>query len=162
MSAPTLADRVLAIARREADEGVCESGGPNCGTPSLRYMGGRQEPWCSHFVAWCFRKAGRPLPGDVEPSPTRAAALAGVAHMERVFEEHGWLVREPQRGDVVFFRARGQSDPGRGRHVGIVERVTPTLLHIVDGNWKDRVYRRAILRSDTTIAGFARVPDIDK
>lgn len=157
----TLADRILALARAELDAGVCESGGPNCGLPSTRYMGGRTEPWCAWWVAWLYREAGRPLPGDRIPDG-RACALASVAHMERVFGEHGWLVQRPRRGDIVFFGDRGNSDGGRGRHVALVERETPQLIVTIGGNEGDRVQRVAHQRVtfERRARAYGRVPDL--
>lgn len=161
MPTPTLVDRVLALARAELEAGVAESGGPNAGLPSTRYMGGRCEPWCSWFVLWLFREAGAPIPGDVPPDGN-ASALAGVEHLERVFESHGWLARKPMRGDLVFFAGRGGSDHGPGRHVGIVERVGLSTVDVISGNEGDAVkrttYRAAGL--DALITSYGRVPDV--
>lgn len=132
--------------------------GSNKGPEVDVYTGRRPEPWCGHFVAWCFRKAGKPIPGDVEPSPRRANPLASVSFMERVFKEHGWAVREPAPGDIVFFSTRGKSDKGPGRHVGIVAEVNLTHIVVVDGNWGDAVSKHSVRRDDVTVAGFGRLP----
>jgi cell wall-associated NlpC family hydrolase len=154
-----LAARVVAIARSQL--GVSEAGDePNDGEPSRRYMGGRREPWCAWFVAWCFREAGRALPEDIVPDG-RASPLAGVAYMERVFEREGWLVRAPMPGDVVFFGRRMQSDPGRGRHVGIVDETFIHMIRCVEGNVGNRVaavpYRRTTL--ERVVTSYGRVPE---
>jgi hypothetical protein len=132
--------------------------GSNRGPQVDLYTGGRPEPWCAHFTAFCFREAGYPIPGDVVPTPRRANPLASVSHTERVFDEHGWAVREPQVGDVVFFKTRGRSDRGPGRHIGIVSAVTDKDFEIVDGNWGDAVTRRRVARSNPDVSGFGRRP----
>lgn len=160
MPLPTLTDRVLAIARAQLDEGVAESDGENMGEPSRRYMGGRCEPWCAWFVAYCFREAGAPLPGDWPPDG-RANPLASVAFMERLFGEHGWLVQKPMRGDVVFFVSRDGSDSGPGRHVGLVERVALTTIDVLSGNTGDAV-RRTTYRALTLpqrVTSYGRRPE---
>lgn len=152
-------DLGLLIRIAEAQVGFREDPrGSNRGAHVDLYTGGRAEPWCGHFVAWLFRVWGRPLPGDVPPSPTRANPLASVAHMERVFQEHQWSFREPAAGDVAFYRNRGLSDPGRGRHVGFVVKTTPTSIETVEGNWGDAVVRRTLPRADARISGFGRPP----
>ena len=132
--------------------------GSNRGPVVDVYTGKRPEPWCAHFVAWCFRQAGRPIPGDVEPAPKRANPLASVSFTERVFKEHGWAVMEPAPGDVVFFTTRGRSDRGPGRHIGIVVEVNLTHVVVVDGNWGDAVSKHSVRRDDPTVAGYGRRP----
>ena len=132
--------------------------GSNRGPQVDLWTGGRPEPHCSHFVAWLFRQCGKALPGDVVPSPKRANPLASVSHLERVIKEHGWAVREPQVGDIVFYLTRGKSDAGPGRHTGIVIAVDATHFETVESNWSDRVAHRTVSRSDPTVAGFGRRP----
>jgi len=134
--------------------------GSNRGMQVDVYTGGRAEPWCAHFVAWCFRSIGRPIPGDVVPSPKRANPLASVAHCERVFKEHDMHYMSPQAGDIVFFETRGKSDKGRGRHIGLVIAVTKEAIEVIDGNWGDAVSHRAIKLSAPypVITGYGRLP----
>lgn len=157
----SLADRVIVIARSQL--GVIEATGRNDGLPALRYAGGRVgEPWCAHFVAWCFRQADRPLPGDVPPTPRVANPLCSVARMERILEEHEWLRRVPEPGDIVFFLLRGISDAGNGRHVGLVETVNTATLTTIEGNSANGVHRRSYLRAriGPVVTSYGRVPDL--
>lgn len=135
-----------------------EPKGSNTGPRIDLYTGGRAEPYCAHFVSWCFREAGKDLPGDVPPTKKRANPLASVAHMERVFGEHGWLVREPQPGDVVFYANRGLSDRGPGRHVGLVISVDQKSITTVEANWSDAVVKRIVSRLDPRIVQYGRRP----
>lgn len=156
----TSAPKHLQIAQTQV--GIEEATGKNDGRPSKRYMGGRKEPWCGHFVAYCFRQAGTPLPGDVEPSVDTANPLAGVQYMEDMFKQQGWWFaagdprHRPEPGDVIFYKSRHGSDPGRGRHVGIVELVDAGVLSTIEGNWGNGVSRRRLIMSNTTISGFGR------
>ena len=139
--------------------GVRESPkGSNRGHQVDVYTGGRPEPWCAHFVAWCFREANRPIPGDAVPSAKLANPLASVTYTERMVQEHGWSMQEPAVGDIVFFKTRGRSDRGPGRHIGIVSAVTLTDIEVVDGNWGDAVTRRRMPRTHPEIVGYGRVP----
>jgi len=135
-----------------------EPKGSNSGPQVDLWTGGRKEAHCSHFVAWLFRQCGKAIPGDVVPSPKRANPLASVAHLERVFKEHDWLVREPAVGDVVFYLTRGKSDAGPGRHTGVVVAVSTTHFETVEANWGDRVAHRTVSRADPSVAGFGRRP----
>ena len=118
------------------------------------------------------------MPGDVVPSPKRANPIASVATMERRLSsapfkpEYGngglWVYdakvngvrREPVPGNVIFFRSRVASDPGRGRHVGIVERydADTETVHTIEGNTGDGVRRRAYHVDDARIAGYGVWP----
>lgn len=141
--------------------GKKEATGNNDGADIAKFTGGRQEPWCAHFVAWVFRTAGKPIPGDVVPTPTRANPLASVTTMEEVFRKNGWLVKDPQAGDVVFFASRGGSDSGAGRHVGIVESVDTKagIIHTIEGNFGNRVAKAAHnYRNNSNITNFGRRP----
>lgn len=152
---PTQVSAIIQIAKSQV--GFKEDPkGSNRGVDIDKFTGRRAEPWCAHFVAWVFREADLPIPGDVIPNAKRANPLASVTHMERVFAEHGWAVREPAPGDVVFFKSRGQSDRGPGRHVGIVVGVDLTHLDVIDGNWADRVCLRRVRRDDPQISGYGR------
>lgn len=154
-----LVDCLLELARSQRD--VRESGGPNAGIPSTRYMGERREPWCAWWIAWLYREAGAPLPGDLGVPDGRASPLAGVEHLEAVFESSGWLVRAPMRGDLAFFAGRDGSDHGPGRHVGLVERATLHELTVWSGNFGDAVartvYRRAALEG--RVSAYGRRPE---
>lgn len=141
--------------------GMKEKGGPNQGPPVERFAGGREERWCAHFVATLFREAGRPLPGDVDPTVARANPIARVFTMWRELEKAGLVLEEPtlpQRGDIVAFRMRMSSDPGDGWHCGIVSAVEGDLVQTIEGNSGDAVARRGYKLSDWRIVGFARVP----
>jgi hypothetical protein len=144
--------------------GVTEATGQNDGIPSTRYMAGRREPWCAHFVAWCARQAGSPLPGD-HVYPDGSNPIASVEELQRqmkLADRTGPLAYVPRPGDLVFFVDRQGSDAANGagpqRHVGIVEAVSDgdagILLHTIEGNLANCV-RRAVHRyDDPRIAGY--------
>jgi len=125
------------------------------------YTGNRPEPWCAHFVAWLFRYLGCPLPRDVPPNEKTANPLASVAFLEGVFKKQGWHQGQPAVGAVVFYSNRGLSDPGPGRHCGIVVSYTSTSITTIEGNWGDRVARRTLPRTDKRITGFGVYPFSD-
>lgn len=148
--------------------GVTEATGHNDGVPSERYMGGRSEPWCAWFAAWCYREAGAPLPGDRigHAGPGGESPIASVAELERRIKlaarfSAAPLGRVPEPGDLVFFADRAGSDHGGGavqRHVGIVELVTDgdagATLHTIEGNIANKVCRRVHRLDDPRITGY--------
>ncbi|MBL0320570.1 MAG: CHAP domain-containing protein [Alphaproteobacteria bacterium] len=149
-------DDLLKIASDQV--GIKEQTGHNDGQSVFVFTGGRSEAWCAHFVVWCYRTAGKPIPGDVVPSVKKANPLASVSFLESIFKDHEWHYREPKVGDVVFFKTRGASDRGPGRHTGIVERVEGTVIHTIEGNLSDSVRRTKHKLDDPRITGFGRMP----
>ena len=144
------ASRVLGAARSQL--GVRERTGNNDGVPAQRYADGRREPWCADFVAWTHRQAGKPIPGNQR-------SLASVQHMEDQMKRNGMFHRgTPKPGDVIFFKNRGGSDRGAGRHVGIVEKVEGGRVHTIEGNSGNRVRRRSYPLNLSRISGYGRVP----
>lgn len=148
--------RLLDVARKQI--GVKEDTGNNDGEPTKRYAGGRQEPWCAHFVAWIFRNVGLKIPDDKIPTETQHNPLASVTHMERMFIEHEWVYMAPKPGDVVFFKSRGQSDLGPGRHCGIVEMVDSKTFSTIEGNLSNAVRRKTHSIDSPQVSCFGRMP----
>lgn len=157
MSAP-LAQRVVALAA--ATVGMKETGGPNRGPPVIRFAGGREEPWCAHFVATLYREVGRALPGDIEPHVKQHNPIARVQTMWERIVEAGWQAETPRAGDVIVFNSRVGSDRGFGWHCGIVSTVSSDgeVIQTIEGNSGDAVARRSYGVSDHRIVGFARAP----
>jgi cell wall-associated NlpC family hydrolase len=150
-STSSAAGRALGHARSQV--GVRERSGRNDGIPAQRYSGGRREPWCANFVAWTYRKAGKPLPGNQR-------SLASVQYMEDRMKRAGaWTRRSrarPKPGDVIFFKNRGRSDRGSGRHVGMVEKVANGRVYTIEGNSGNRVRRRSYPLNNHRISGYGR------
>jgi hypothetical protein len=151
---------VVSIAKAEV--GAREVPAGSNGGPRVNvFTGGRREPWCAHFVAWCFRRAGRALPRDVVPSPSVANPLASVAYMELTAKNLGyWLPpgSTVQAGDVIFYGDRGVDDELAGRHVGLVVGVSGRGISTVEGNVSNQVDFRLISPTSPRITGFGRFP----
>lgn len=146
---------LLALQHALTQVGVKEATGRNDGAAIEEYTFGQHVAWCAFFVAWCFRKAGFPLPGN-------RWLLGSVAYMEARLAERGWLYdpsTDPLPGDIVFFATRMESDPSRsGRHVGIAEKLHLRTLHTVEGNTSNRVYLRTYDLPHPSITGYGRIP----
>ena len=139
-----------ALAAARSQLGVREATGRNDGIPAQRYSNGRREPWCANFVAWSFRQAGKQLPGNQR-------SLASVQYMEDQMKKAGRFHRGvPKPGDIIFFKNRGNSDRGGGRHVGIVERVANGRVYTIEGNSSNAVRRRSYPLNHWRISGYGR------
>lgn len=152
--------RIVEWALHEYAHGYKESNGLNDGAPSLRYMGGRLEPWCGHFVATGFRECGAPIPGDIVPRTTQHNPLASVAFMLRVFREAGWLVMSPEPGDVMILPNRDGSDAGPGMHCGIAVQRIGNRIVTVEGNYNNQVSR--VDRAISLGMQFGRRPEVER
>jgi hypothetical protein len=90
--------------------------------------------------------------------PWNRYEMASVAYFEKEMKTRGWEVKDPQMGDIVFFKTRGKSDAGRGRHVGIVVEVCQGSVRTVEGNLGDCVAKASHEISDPRIVCFCRIP----
>jgi hypothetical protein len=147
-------NKLLEIA--SAQVGLKETSGKNDGPEIEKFTGGRQEPWCAHFVAWCFRESGHPLVHDYKPSLKVANPLASVSYLKSIFQKYYLLVDTPLPGDVVFFSSRGNSDAGQGRHCGIVESISSDSFQSIEGNYGNKVTRVTRKLNDSQLWGFGR------
>ena len=148
--------------------GIHEDTGKNDGIPAERYMRGDELAWCAGFVLYCFDESDDPDLWDVGLGPNEGKdsdywKLRNVATMESYMKDRGvWLGWNvpPQRNDIIFFANRGRSDPGSGRHVGIVEGLDGSTVRTIEGNVGNKVARLRHERSDDRITGFARIAPI--
>lgn len=130
---------IVSVAAKEI--GYRETG--NNMTKYGAWYGTNGATWCHMFVSWCAAKAG--IPSSVVPKT--ASTSEGMAWFKSrgIFKYKGKYT--PKRGDLVYFKT------GRS-HVGIVEKVTGSTLHTIEGNTSDRVARRTYPLSEKTITGY--------
>lgn len=141
--------------------GVAEATGRNDGIPAQRYMKGNKLAWCAGFVAYCFDVSDDP---DIAENVREFWAWGtNVQSLEDKMKERGqwfgWAIT-PQRNDIIFFANRGRSDPGRGRHCGIVEKVEGAWVHTIEGNLGNACKRAKHKLSSNRISGYARLADL--
>lgn len=107
------------------------------------WYGMNGAPWCHMFVSWCADQAGVP----VSVVPKTASTTEGMEWFKSrgLFKYKGKY--KPKRGDLVYFKT------GRS-HVGLVEKVTGSTLHTIEGNTSDKVARRTYPLSNKTITGY--------
>lgn len=107
------------------------------------WMGMNGAAWCHMFVSWCANQAGV----STSIVPKTASTTTGMQWFKNkgLFKYKGKYT--PKRGDIVYFKT------GRS-HVGIVEKVSGSTLHTVEGNTPDRVARRTYSLNNATITGY--------
>jgi len=116
--------------------------GANNDTKYGKWIGQNHAPWCHEFVSWCAYKAG-----ESAAVPKTASTTTGMEWFKNkgLFKYKGKYT--PKRGDIVYFKT------GRS-HVGIVEKVSGSTLHTVEGNSGNVVKRCAYPLSNGTITGY--------
>lgn len=112
------------------------------------WYGSDYENWCAMFITFCLRYAGiekSDFPGD-----------GGCDGWKDKLQSRGAYEKakgyEPQRGDLIFF---DWDDDGELDHVGIVERVSGSTVHTIEGNSASMVRRQEYDMDDETIDGYA-------
>lgn len=114
------------IDRAKAELGVCENP-PNSNNVKYNtwYYGhevsGASYPWCATFISWIFK-----------PEQGLCKKTASCLEMLEWFEKRGQLVKEPQAGDIVFFKY--PTNNRRTNHVGLVVSVHGNVINTIEGN----------------------------
>lgn len=128
--------------------GQGEVGGDNKGQFVRRVLNGEEGmSWCAAFVSTVLKEEGKQYP-----------YMRGAKKMFQIFKAQGKVVQTPEPGDLIFFwREKKSSWKG---HVGIVEAVTPTTIHTIEGNvgkYPAKVKRLSYPRKDVPkLLGYAR------
>ena len=111
---------------------------------------GAAYPWCAAFISYIFRD-----------SPSLVKKTASCADMLTWFEVNNRIVKEPQPGDIIFFKFSTNSR--RTNHVGLVVDVTSTVIKTIEGNTSatsndngGSVMMRSRKRNSRNIVAYAR------
>lgn len=118
--------------------------------------------WCNVFIDWCFVQAL----GLDRAKELLLGWSAGCTQDYNWFKERGQIVKNPQRGDLVFF--------GKTTHIGIIEDVKDGRIYTIEGNTSNKaelvtnggcVARKSYSINSKYIHSFARpnyinTPDI--
>lgn len=142
--------------------GVREATGANDGLPADRYMRGDKLPWCAGFLLWCNQQSEDPKLYSTTAEYYLMRAVSEFENMMRARQK--WVAFNPkvlpQENNIIFFRNRGASDSGPGRHVGIILTVDSERERIttVEGNLGNAVrnmtYPLSVLRDRVTGYGL--------
>lgn len=113
-----------------------------------QYTGANGAAWCHSFVSWCANKAG--VGTDIVPKTASTDAGMNWFKKKKRFKAKGEYT--PKRNDLVYFKT------GRS-HVDIVETVSGTKLHTIEGNSSNMVKRRVYDLTEPTLTGYGIVSD---
>lgn len=133
------------MAKDIIDVAIGEIGYAESGTNQTKYgawMGMNGAAWCHMFVSWCADQAGE---GAAVPKTASTTTGMNWFKSKGLFKVKGSYT--PKRGDLVYFKT------GRS-HVGVVEYVSGSTLHTVEGNSSNKVTRRTYSLSESTLTGY--------
>ena len=110
------------------------------------------DAWCAAFVSAVSIKLGYT---DIMPTE------CNCYYMIELYKKLGrWIENEnrtPNSGDILFYdwQDDGVGDnKGVPDHVGIVEKVSGNTITVIEGNYKDGVYRRTLKVNGKNIRGY--------
>lgn len=107
--------------------------------------------WCAVFCIWLFVMCfGAATAQKVLYLPNKSAA-AGANYFMNYFKSKKKFYSSPKPGDLIFFGANSKA-----RHVGIVESVSSTEVHTIEGNSSNQVRRRTYKLNTKDILGYGR------
>ena len=109
--------------------------------------------WCDMFVDWCFLTAyGYENALRLLCQPEKSTG-AGCKYSLRFYKKKGQFhTSSPKPGDQIFF-GTSLDDVS---HTGIVEKVTASKVHTIEGNTSNQVARRNYALSNSRILGYGR------
>lgn len=84
-------------------------------------VSGASYPWCMTFIQWIFKDSGL--------LPIKTASCSALYNE---FKKRGQIVKDPQPGDIVFFKWNTSNYPCQ--HVGLVVSVGGSSIVTVEGN----------------------------
>ncbi len=120
-----------------------------------RWYNGKKNgfAWCDMFVDWCFLTAyGYENALRLLCQPEKSAG-AGCTYSLRYYKNKGQFYSiGPRPGDQIFFGASLDD----ATHTGIVEKVTASKVHTIEGNTSDQVARRSYALTNNRILGYGR------
>jgi len=128
----------------------------------MGYTAKRTDPWCSEFVSACAIQAfGKKTAVKYFPLSAACQYMINKAKAMHIWVESDKYV--PAKGDFILY---DWDDSGRGDctgvsdHVGIVEYYKAGVIHVIEGNYSNRVKRRTININGRYIRGFV-TPDYE-
>lgn len=117
------------------------------------------QAWCDMFLDWCFVQAY----GVTTASKLLGGFSAYTPTSAEYFKRMGrWHTKNPQPGDVIFFK-----NSVRIHHTGLVEKVIGGTVYTIEGNTSSasgvienggEVCSKTYLQTNSKIAGYGR-PD---
>ncbi len=107
--------------------------------------------WCDLFADYCYIQAvGVEIGPKMIYQPLNGCG-AGCRFSAQYYRDHKAFFKDPEIGDQIFFGKAGEES-----HTGIVVKVTPKMVHTVEGNTGNEVKAKSYQKSAARIVGYGR------
>lgn len=116
------------------------------------------DAWCATFVSAVAIKLGYT---DIIPTECGCGPMIELMKKKGIWQENDAYT--PKAGDVIFYdwQDSGAGDnKGSADHVGIVEKVTGSVITVIEGNKNNAVESRTLQVNGKSIRGYG-VPKYD-
>lgn len=127
------------------------------------YTAHASDPWCAEFVSACAIQAfGKKKAMKYFPLSAACTYMINKAKEMGIWVENDKYI--PAKGDFILYdwNDSGYGDnTGQPDHVGIVDYYKHGIIHVIEGNYSNRVKRRNIDIDGRYIRGFI-TPDYDR
>lgn len=121
-------------------------------SPQRKYKIQPNDNWCAMFCSVIAHKCG------VSNFPYEVS----VYYMTQLAKKAGSFttdIKEVTAGDLIVYDWK---DNGTLDHVGIITEITPNLIKVVEGNYKNTVGLRSVKYPNKEVYGFIKVSHKDK
>ena len=117
------------------------------------WYGASYSEWCAMFVSFCIHYAG--ISESEVPYEANCKAFKNALAEFGAYEddENSYV---PQKGDLIFFAA-SDDEGNTPKHIGIVEKVSGSTVHVIEGNSHRSVERTEYALTDSVIVGYANM-----
>lgn len=126
------------------------------------YAASTSDPWCAEFVSACVIQAfGKTKAVKYFPISAACVYMINKAKRMNIWVESDKYV--PAKGDFILYDwdDSGSGDnKGTPDHVGLVEYYKNGEIHVIEGNYSNRVKRRTLKVNGRYIRGFI-TPDYE-
>lgn len=120
--------------------------------PKRKYKMNPSDNWCAMFCSVIAHKCGvKNFPYEVS-----VFYMTGLAKKAGSFTTD---IKEVTAGDLIVYDWK---DNGTLDHVGIITEITPNLIKVVEGNYKNTVGLRSVKYPNKEVYGFIKVHHKDK
>lgn len=121
------------------------------------YTAKKSDPWCSEFVCACAIQAfGKKTAKEYFPLSAACTYVMNKAMKMGIWVEND--AYKPSKGDFILYdwddKKPAADNKNQPDHIGIVEKTASGKIHVIEGNYGNKVAKRTISVNAKYIRGF--------